>query len=223
MNAIPNTDELLKNLAAEAAKQAENVRTAVRDVTLNALRGRELSLSQIKQVLKQVTAGVNAGAASAGADPTKVLEDAVAGMDDALLKAVEANRVALAQLASQGQSFRESHVKKALDDLEKLETDFLKTVKQTADRSQETLMAPWAKVLEQSQAAGTQSGAQVKAMMEQFAEQMQTAVRGQRRAAVEAAQVLSENFTTLASGILIGLSEGLQQGRDKPGAARKSP
>jgi hypothetical protein len=38
-------------------------------------------------------------------------------MDDALLKAVEANQMALQQLPSQGQAFRESHVKKALADL----------------------------------------------------------------------------------------------------------
>jgi hypothetical protein len=29
--------------------------------------------------------------------------------------------------------------------------------------------------------------------------------------------MMAENFTTLASGILIGLTEGLQQGKAKPG------
>jgi hypothetical protein len=43
-----DANEILKNLAAEAAKQAVNVRAAVRDVTLNGLRGRELSLEQIR-------------------------------------------------------------------------------------------------------------------------------------------------------------------------------
>jgi len=33
---------------------------------------------------------------------------------------------------------------------------------------------------------------------------------------MKTAQVLSENFATLASGILIGLSEGLQQARKAP-------
>ena len=206
-----DTDEMLKNLAAEAAKQAENVRGAVRDVTLNALRGRELSLAQIRQVLKSVTEGVSMGAAKPGIDAEKVLQDSVAGMDEALLKAVEANRIALEQLASQGQTFCESQVKKALSDLEKLEADFLQTVKQAAEQGDQTLLAPWASGLQQNQTSGTQTGAQVAATMAQFSEQMQSAIRGQRRAALEAAQVFSENFTTLASGILIGLSEGLQQ------------
>jgi|SRR5439155_5392229 len=217
-----DTDDMLKNLAAEAAKQAENVRAAVRDVTLNALRGRELSLAQIRQVLKGVTEGVGMGAAKSGIDAEKVLRDAITGMDEALLKAVEANRIALEQLASQGQTFRESHVKKAVNDLEKLEADFLKTVKQAAEHGDEKLLAPWASVLQQSQNSGTQTGAEVAATMTQFSEQMQSAVRGQRRAALEAAQVFSENFTTLASGILIGLSEGLQ-GRETTGRKTKKP
>lgn len=208
-----DANEILKSLAAEVAKQAVNVRAGVRDVTLNALRGRELSLEQIRQVLKSVTEGVSMGAAKPGIDAQQVLQDSVAGMDEALLKAVEANRIALEQLASQGQTFRESHVEKALADLERLEADFLKTVKTTAEQADEKLLAPWANVLQRSQVSGTQTGAQVAATMAQFGEQMQSAVRGQRRAALEAAQVLSQNFTTLASGILIGLSEALQQGR----------
>ena len=210
---IIDAEEMIKNLAAEAAKQAENVRFAVRDVTLNALRGRELSLAQIRQVLTSVTEGVSMGAAKPGSDAKQVLQDSVAGMDDALLKAVEANRVALEQLASQGQTFRESHVKKALDELERLEADFLKTVKQTTERGGGPLAQVWASVLEKSQISGTLTGAQVAATMEQFSEQMQAAVRDQRRGALEAVQVLSANFTTLASGILIGLSEGLRQGQ----------
>jgi hypothetical protein len=46
---------------------------------------------------------------------------------------------------------------------------------------------------------------------------MRDAVRQQRRTALKAAEVMAENFTTLASGILIGLTEGLQQGKREPG------
>ena len=206
-----DADEVLKNMAAEAVRQGEGLRAAVREVTLNALRSRELSLGQIRQVLKSVTEGVSVGSAEPGLDVAQTLDSALAGMDDALLKAVEANRLALEQLASQGQSFRESHVKKALTDLEKLEDDFLKTVRQAASKGTDPLKQAWAEALQQKQLAGTDAGAQVAAMMEQFGERMQETMRSQRRATLKTAQVLSENFTTLASGILIGLSEGMQR------------
>ena len=208
----PDSDELLKQLATEAARQGENLRTAVRELTLNALRSRELSLAQIKQVLKNVTEGVSLGAGKSGGDVKGVLDEALAGMDDAVLRAVQAHHLALQQLASQGQSFRESHVKKALSDLERLEDDFLKTVKQAAGRTGEAMKTQWAGVLQQKELAGTETAAQVAATMEEFGERARASMREQRQAAVKVAEALTVNFTTLASGILIGLSEGMQQG-----------
>jgi hypothetical protein len=208
----PDPDEILKQLAAQAATQGENLRTAVRELTLNALRSRELSLAQIKQVLKNVTEGVSLGAGKSGGDVQGVLDEALAGMDDAVLRAVQANHIALQQLASQGQSFRESHVKKALSDLERLEDDFLKTVKQAAGRTGEAMKTQWAGVLQQKELAGTETAAQVAATMEEFGERARASLREQRQTTAKVAEALTENFTTLASGILIGLSEGMQQG-----------
>ena len=200
-------------VATEAVKQGENLRVAVRELTLNALRSRELSLAQIKQVLKSVTEGVSLGAGKVGGgDVSGVLDEALAGMDDAVLRAVQANHIALQQLASQGQSFRESHVKKALSDLERLEDDFLKTVKQVANRTGEGMKTQWAGVLQQKELAGTGTASQVAATMEEFGERARASAREQRRAALKVAETLTENFTTLASGILIGLSEGMEAG-----------
>jgi hypothetical protein len=211
-----DTDEVLKNLAREAVAHGENLRSAVRELTLGALRSRELTLSQIKRVLKAVTEGVSLGAASAKLDAERVLGDALAGMDEAVLKAVQANHLALQSLAAQGQSLRESHLKRALDELERLEDDFLATVKDATRKGNEQLRSQWAALLARKEAGGTQTAAEIEATLEQFGDRMRAAVRAQRRSALKAAEVLAENFTTLASGILIGLTEGLEQGKRKP-------
>jgi len=112
-----DTDEVLKGLARESVKQGENLRSAVRELTLNALKGRELTLSEIKRVVRSVSEGVNLGATASKLDGERVFSEALAGMDDAVLKAVQANHLALQQLSAQGQSLRESHLQKALDDL----------------------------------------------------------------------------------------------------------
>ena len=101
-----NTDEVLKGLARESVKQGENLRSAVRELTLNALRSRELTLGEIKRVIRTVTEGVNLGAATAKVDAERVLGEALAGMDEAVLKAVQANHLALQQLSAQGRSLR---------------------------------------------------------------------------------------------------------------------
>jgi uncharacterized protein DUF6781 len=215
-----DADEVLKGLAGESVRQGENLRAAVRELTLNALKSRELTLAEIKRVLKAVTEGVNLGAAASRLDPARVLGEAFAGMDEAVLKAVQANHLALQSLAAQGQNLRESHVKKALDELERLEDDFLATVKEATRSGSQRVREQWAALLRQQEAAGTQTATQIEATLEQFGARVHQAVKQQRRTALKAAEALTENFTTLASGILIGLTEGLQQGRrqggDKP-------
>jgi hypothetical protein len=212
-----NTDEMLKGLAREAVKQSENLRSAVRELTLNALRSRELTVREIKRVVKAVTEGVNLGATTSRIDADRVLGEAFAGMDEAVLKAVQANHLALQQLAAQGQSLRDSHVKKALDELERLEDEFVGAVKEATKKGSQQLRDQWASVLQRTQVSGTVTAAEVERTLEEFGDRMRDAVRQQRRTALKAAEMMAENFTTLASGILIGLTEGLQQGKREPG------
>ena len=88
-----NSDETLKAMVAEAVKQQSQIRSAVRDIMLKALQARELGLDQINSVVRNVTQGVSVGLGDKG-NVEKPLADAIAGMDDALLKVVEANQVA---------------------------------------------------------------------------------------------------------------------------------
>jgi hypothetical protein len=208
-----DADEVLKGLARESVKQGENLRAGVRELTLNALRGRELTVEQIKRVVRAVTEGVSLGATTSGVDPDRVLGEAFSGLDEAVLKAVQANHLALQQLSSQGQGG--SKLQKALDDLERLEDEFLKTVKDATKKSSEQLRGQWAKLLQQKEDAGTATQAQIEQTLEAFGERMRDAMRQQRRMAVKAGEAMAENFATLASGILIGLTEGLQQGKTK--------
>jgi hypothetical protein len=210
-----DADEILKATARESVKQGENLRSAVRELTLNALRSRELTLGEIKRVVRSVTEGVSAGAASSKLDSGDVLADALAGMDEAVLKAVQANHLALQQLAAQGQTLRDSQMKKALDQLERLEDEFLATVKDATKKGSKQLKEQWAVVLQRSETNGTRTADQIEATMEEFGKRMHEAVKQQRRTALKAAEVMAENFTTLASGILIGMTEGLQQGKKK--------
>ncbi len=53
-NPAIDVDQVLKSLASQSMKQGSNVRAAVRDLTLKALQQRELSLEQIRKVLRSV-------------------------------------------------------------------------------------------------------------------------------------------------------------------------
>jgi len=47
--------------------------------------------------------------------------------------------------------------------------------------------------------------------VEQMVDQMHSAVRSSRAASMRAAQVLAESYSAMVSGVLIGMSQALQQ------------
>jgi hypothetical protein len=209
------------------ARQGEQLRKASGEATLAALQGRELTLKNIRAALKSVAEAASMGAAknplAAGGnfDTEALLDKAVAGMDDALLKAVEANRTALGTLAAQGADLRDKHLSKALDDLDKMEDAMFAAVRKTAAGAGAPLAGAWGAVLEKMQAGGTLSGAQATATSEQFAQQMQDAMRSSRAASMRAAQALAESYTAVVSGVLMGMSDALQSAGQRQKASRK--
>ena len=216
---------LIDLFANASTKQAAQLRQAVYQATLGALQGRELSLKNIRGVLGAVSQAAGAGVAKnplAGVDADALLDKAVAGMDEALLKAVEANRVALQQFVDQGVNLRETQLKKALDDLEKFEDMLVGVVKKSAGTAGDPMAGPWAQVLAKLQLKGTLSGAQAAGATEQLAaqmEQMQAAMRATRAAGLRAAQTFADSYGALVSGVLIGLSDAMKQGTAAAGAA----
>jgi ElaB/YqjD/DUF883 family membrane-anchored ribosome-binding protein len=214
---LKQQDQLLKQLAAESVQQGANLRKSVRDLTLQGLQLRELTLDQIRRVVRNITEGINLGITEKKPDAAKALEDALAGMDDGLLKTVQATRIALEHLGV-GKSFEDSPWKQALDELEQLEDAFLTTLQQTADTASEEIRQQWATVLNQAKLSGTETGGQVattvKALRD-FGDRMRDTTREWRTAGFKAAYLLTENFATLASGVLMGLSEGLRGGETR--------
>jgi len=212
---FPDTDEILKQMASESVKQSENLRSTVRDLTLQALKTRELSLEQIKGVLKAVTEGVNLGAAKPAVDAGRAIKDAVAGMDDAVAKAVHASHLALQQLASQGKELGDTHVKTALDELKRLEGEFVETIQKASEASMGPFKQQWTDALKHLKIAGSDTGANVAATLEEFSNRMWTTMHESRHASLKAAQTFAGNFAALTSGILIGLSEAMHQHTNK--------
>jgi len=214
-NPTINPDEMLKSMAAEAVKQHKQIRTTIRDLTLEALQIRELRLKQINSVVRKVTEGVNVGVGGGKIDVEKALSDALAGMDEALLKVVEANKVALQKLTEGGASFEESSVKKGLKELEAFEEKFLDGVKQAAQEAGDRTKEQWKSILDNLPRGGTDTGERVMQTLAAHAQQAQDALTSSREAGLKVAHTLAQNYATLVSGVLMGLSEAMQHGKPK--------
>ncbi len=222
--ALFDADALIEMFQSASAKQGAQLKKAAGDATLAALQGRELTLKNIRTALKQVADAASTGIAknvTAGIDPEALLDKAVAGMDEALLKAVDANRTALSTLMAQGADLREKHLAKAIDDLEKMEDSLFSAMKKAAAGAGAPMAGAWNQVLEKMQAGGTLSGAQAASTAEQMAEQMQAAMKSSRAASMKAAQALAESYTAMVSGVLLGMSEALQASSKKASSPKK--
>ncbi len=217
-----DADALIEQFQNASARGGAQLKQATSQALLTALQGRELTLKNIRSALQQVATAASTGASLnvAGVDPTTLLDKAVAGMDEALLKAVEANRTALATLSAQGADLRDKHLQKALSDLEKMEDTMFAAIKKAAAGAEAPLQNAWAPLLEKMQAGGTLSGAQAAKTAEDLVGQMHSAMRQTRAASMKAAQALAESYTAMVSGVLLGMSEALQSGAAE--APRKS-
>jgi len=218
-------DAIVKMFSEATAKQGEALRKAVSDATLKALQGRELTMANIKKVLSTVTTAASAGAAQNIGSPVDVealLTKAFAGMDAALLQAVEANRKALQQFVDQGAGLQEKQLKGALANIEKMEDTFFATVTKAAQGVSGPMQGPWEHVLSAMKMQGTDTGAQASQTVEQLMSQAQTALRDGRAATAKTAQAMLDGYAALVSGVLIGMSEGLQSGGSADAPAAKS-
>ncbi len=220
-------DAIIQMFSQATAKQGEGLRKAVTEATVKALQGRELTMENIRKVLKTVTQASSAGAALNPAGPADIealLGKAFAGMDAALLQAVQANRKALEQFAGQGVDMQGKQMKTALANVERMEDMFFDAVGKAAKQASGPLQGPWEQVLSAMKLNGTSTGSQASEAIEQLLAQSREAIRSSRASSMKTAQAMLDSYTALVSGVLIGMSEGLSQGSSAgsgEGRARK--
>ena len=218
-------DALVTMFAEASAKQGEALRKAVAKATLQALQGRELTLDSIKKVVKTVAGAASLGAArnpASAVDVEAMLAKALAGIDSALLQAVEANRKALQQFVSTGVGVTEKPMKMALANIEKMEDTFFDAVAK-ASKTAGPMQAPWEHVLSVMKMKGSDTGAQAAQTVESLLAQAQSGLRTSRASSMRAAQAMLDSYSSLVSGVLIGMSEGLQSGKAAAAPAAASP
>lgn len=218
--------EAIVDLFAQAtAKQGEVLRKSVSEATLKALQGREMTLQNIRNVIKAVTQASSMGVAQNTGGPAELeslLGKAFAGMDSALLQAVQANQKALQSFVDQGADIKDKQMKSALANVEKMEDMFFATVGKAVQGLGSSLQVPWEHVLSNMKVNGTETGAQATQSVQQLMAQAQSALRDGRASGLRAAQTMMDSYASLVSGILIGMSEGLTSRSEAPAGGRPS-
>jgi len=218
-------DALIDMVAEASAKQGEKLRKGVADATLKALQGRELTLENMRKVIKAVTQATAMGAEknpASAVDVEGLLRKAIAGMDAALLQAVQAHRKALQQLVDQGAALRENQLKSAVAGIEKMEDMFFSTMGKAVQGVTGPMKGPWEQVLKATKLEGTASGAMATQTIEGLMTQAQDALRKGRASSMRASQVMLDGYAAMVSGVLLGMSESLSAGATPADAPAKA-
>ena len=192
--------ETIRQAAADSMRHGEDIRRRVHDVTLEALKSRRFDREGIREVVRAVTEGVTRGADADGSGLRQRLGEAFRGMDEALTKSVAAGQQALRQLVATGRGFSEHELKQGVAGLKKIEHDFVETVNEVAASANERLRPELKEALRQTLHAGTETGRQSARLMAEFA-----------LTGIELAGEFSARFAQVASGVLAGMADALQQ------------
>jgi hypothetical protein len=197
----------IRDAATESAKQGNDLRARVHDLTLEALKARRFDREAIRSVVRSVTEGISRGADGGRLGVRQTLAEGFRGMDQALSASVQAGSEALRQMVTAGRGISENELKQAAAGLRKIEEDFVATVEQVARSANERVRPELAELVRQAAHAGTETGRRSARLMTEFT-----------LGGLELAGEFGARFAQLAGGVLAGTADALdKRDRGKPG------
>jgi flagellar hook-basal body complex protein FliE len=209
MKLNPLQDDLVELFAHADARQVASARAAVAASTEKSLRGRKLTTQNMRGVIKLIIRSTAAGAAqntSPPADVQALLSASLQGIDDALQRTVEASEQALQGFIDEGVDVRDTMLKSALDDLEKLEAVFVDAVKQVAKHGSPELLPVWTKAVEEMQRTGTRTAHRAAKVVQQVVARAERAANDADGGQPRTDHPMLQSYATLVSGVLIGMA-----------------
>lgn len=217
-NTSANTENegllLLQNQAEEAVSEPD-LRERVRDITARALHDRRLSFNELRDIVGAVTAGVGSGLNSRGGEVKAGLKQAVDGLDDAIGGAAEAVSLTLREAVSQGREFKEGELKEIVERLRDLESQFVDTLKDAAQKSSGKLKDEWSHMADHLSKTGTRTGERVRDSMTQLSQGVKASTEAGQSGLKQAVEATSERLSHIASGVLEALSDSLKRQSDR--------
>ncbi len=215
------TDQQQANPEVEAAAEQAvdlggDIKSAVRDITMQALSKGKLETAQIRGVVSAVVAGVTRSAETAPDEPSSgSLREALSGLDEALASSAQASRLAIEEAASQVGSLGSNEFKRALDDLGALEGLFLNTIREVAGSTETRLKQTLTDFVEHAKISGTAVGKAAAESTAQLSKQLSGLVLEAASEGADTALRVGAQLSEVAAGLLEGISDSLKARSEK--------
>ena len=202
--------EALRAAARDVVAAGKDIQQEVHKLTLTALREGGLEKERVKQIVQSVLEGAREGAERHGEHLKSALSEAVSGLDTALVKTASATKLAIEEAAGHLREFTDHDIKRALNDLEGLESTLIDVVSDVAKGSSDLAGRILQDLASHARHSGTAVGRQVQESLSHLSEQWRTTGRDSVIAGADAAKSVSVKIARAASGFLAGLADTLE-------------
>ena len=199
------------NSIASAMARDESLRERVRGIVMRALADGSLDIQAVRGVLREAFAGVGEGMPQRGSQAAEAAREAVHGLDEAVGRAVYALQMALDEAWNQGRQFSETDLKDTVDEIKSMQEDLMSTLKEKADQSQGVAKEAFGDLYDHLVRNGTDTGGQVRGVMETLASRLATAAHGAGGELKAQGEESVARLRDVASGILRGLADSLDK------------
>ena len=203
-------EKIATDVQAAAADDA-GLRERVRALVMHALVDRRADPVAVKEVMRSALAGIDSGLARRGAEAGSAVREAVIGLDEAVARSVYAMRMALEEAWEQGREFADSDAREAISSVRDLEQDLVATLKDAADDTKGWIKGEFNDLAVHLKRAGTDTGTQVRDVAQRFNNRLASAAKGSGADAIAAVGTTRTRLSEVASGILRGLADSLDE------------
>jgi len=209
---VENKKEVIEAVRTLEGDEAQ-LRERVRALVMKALVDHQTDPAAIRDIMRDTLAGVGDGLIERGNQASGALKEAVGGLDEAVGRSVYAMQMAMEEAWGLGHTFAATDMKDTVEAVKNLEEDLLSTIKEASDKTQGWLKVEYADLGNHLARTGTDTGTQVRAVLEKLNSRMSGVMAGSMAESAATAAAARERFSAVASGILRGLADALDSKR----------
>jgi len=198
-----------KHSARETVAQSHDVENNICNIVIQALKEGAIQPEEIKRTLNEVIEGACDGLNKQSGDSGEALKQVLSGVDAALGQVAEASKLAIEEASGNLQDFSNHDLKRALNDLEALESLFFDTLNEVANKGKETSHEILKDSLVHLKNSGSAVGESVKNILTGLHSDLSKDGRLHKIQAADIAKSAGATFARVSSGILAGIADSL--------------
>ncbi len=195
----------------DRTRRDEDIRTKVKELASQALKGGQMDPKGVEDVVRSVTGAMGGPPPPPTAEARKALLEDIEGLQRRLKESAEAAQLALAQIGAKGVDFTENDVKQALAMFRELHEAYALAAARVADAASGNIQRELRALAGHGELMGTEMGARAASVMTEFANRLTTASRETAASGLGTARDYSVRMSMLASGVLAGIADALRE------------